>query len=942
MASRRARISLGLLGLLGVAALGVWQFGPTLLEDTVRERVLAELDERGIDASIGDLALSTRDATLRDVCVMHLPPHEAHEFVCFETIAVTFNRDGLLSTDVEPTSLSAHDGRIDLSSERGSLVELVARYREFATSLGGSDRADDGSGAATRPSDRVTPTLMPVHVENVAVDLSGQGLMLAGVDVRSVDLGGEREDVDITLALRDPGVPRFLRASLPETWRVRVTPHDELPAIDIEPSTPVSVALPGPLAGARLAVGGVAFQPPYTFEARNVALTDERERIDASFEHAALELRELTTSLPELYFTSLTVDGLRADLAVDGELRPTILGASPDPADDAEGASDDADAEPTDAEPTDAGPWDERVWWEKIPQRIDVRGADLSVHRASNPDARIAVSELDASYALRIFHFQLDVTVDAKLLGRDEPLGRAHVELRWNWDRGRMRLDTALQVDDLPELERFVRGDEPWMSSGAMHLNARVREADSGPGLWFSGDTAVTDLEVTLPVSADGDSVLPGPLRIGRFAWSWVAERSDDDNGVRALRFSRGDGELEGARFVFLPQLDNFRWDRSPILTGGRLRTEIPVQPIAILWDAIPDAVLGPLADAEMSGEWGLENEFAFSFEPDEDDPDGRRRLRIEAPDVHIVHDEHLELISLPEALDVRRMLDAFSFVWEGPEGTDPRPFDVPPPVPPRAPGADPEPGETGFLDGAPERREQAPGGLHDLDDPRWARMREISPWLETVHLYREDGSFFRNRGFNWYQVRRVVEEMWWERRAGRGASTVSMQLVKNVFLSHERTLPRKLQEMFLTYWMTRLVDKDRILEIYFNIIEWGPGVHGVIEAADYYFGALPGELSLAEAAWLSAIVPAPVTRSRQRDAGEPPAYMQRRIHDIIDGLRGRDLISDAEQLKGHAQQVLFVTHAGWAEAWPERALRRFGTALEPSAGAERTTAAGP
>lgn len=927
MPSRRARISLGLLGAAALGGLAVWQLGPGLLEDTVRDRALAELHARGIDATIGDLDLTATTAILRDVCVMHLPPAQDSQLACVDLVRVGYTRDGLLSTDVEPTSIDVEGGFVDLSAEHGSIDELVARYRDFATSLTGDDEEGSGEGSGDHRGGPRGPGL-PVHVGGIDVRLTGQPIPLDGVTVASVDLGGEREDVTIVLDPRGERLPPFLDAQLPDTWSIVVTPADDLPAVSITPSSAVDIALPAPLDGARLRVGGLAFTPPYTFRAEQVALSDPRGRLDVSFDRASVELRQLATSLDDLFLASMAVDGLRLEAALTDDLRPVLLASDAPTADEEPG-----ETEPTAAdEPTRAatgGLWDDRVWWEKIPQHIDIRGAEIGVHRASDPTQRIGLTGLDLTYALRVFHFQLDVMLDGALRGADGDIGNAHVELRWNWDRGRMFLDTDLQVDDLPAIERFVRGTDPWLTSGALQLNARFREAERGPGLSFSGTSALTDLSLTLPADAAGRRLLDAPLAFGRFAYTWAATRDRDEDNVLKLTFTQGDGELDGARFVFLPVLYDFWWDRNPFTTGGRIRTEVPVQPIGTLWAAIPDALLGSLVDAQMSGEWGFENEFAFAFEPDEDDPDGRRHLRIEAPDVHIVHDANLDLVSLPDPLDVRRMLDAFSFVWQGPEGTEPRTFQVPAPGPPgvERPSDDDagDAGETGAL-----------------DDPQWARLDEISPWLATVHLYREDGSFFRNHGFNWYQVRRVAEEMWWERQTGRGASTVSMQLVKNVFLTHERTLSRKVQEMFLTWWMTRLVEKERILEIYFNVIEWGPGINGIVEAADHYFGALPSELTLAESAWLSAIVPAPITRSQQRLAGTPPEYMQRRVHEIIDGLRSRDLITDADQLKGHAQQVLFVTHEAWAEAWPDRAARRFGTAFDALPAMEQTTAGGP
>jgi membrane peptidoglycan carboxypeptidase len=90
------------------------------------------------------------------------------------------------------------------------------------------------------------------------------------------------------------------------------------------------------------------------------------------------------------------------------------------------------------------------------------------------------------------------------------------------------------------------------------------------------------------------------------------------------------------------------------------------------------------------------------------------------------------------------------------------------------------------------------------------------------------------------------------------GASTISMQLVKNLLLHREKTLARKLQEVLLTWYMERAMDKRDILELYLNVIEYGPAVYGIRNAAQHYFGRMPSELSPAEGAFLATILPSP------------------------------------------------------------------------------------
>ncbi|OYQ35124.1 glycosyl transferase [Flavobacterium cyanobacteriorum] len=146
------------------------------------------------------------------------------------------------------------------------------------------------------------------------------------------------------------------------------------------------------------------------------------------------------------------------------------------------------------------------------------------------------------------------------------------------------------------------------------------------------------------------------------------------------------------------------------------------------------------------------------------------------------------------------------------------------------------------------------------FSNPFYTPLNEISPYLRKALLTSEDPSFFRHRGFITEAFRQSIIKNIKTRKFARGASTISMQLVKNVFLTREKTLSRKLEEILLVYILenNRIVSKERMLEVYFNIIEWGPNVYGVGEAARYYFQKHPGELSLDESIYLASIVPRP------------------------------------------------------------------------------------
>lgn len=136
----------------------------------------------------------------------------------------------------------------------------------------------------------------------------------------------------------------------------------------------------------------------------------------------------------------------------------------------------------------------------------------------------------------------------------------------------------------------------------------------------------------------------------------------------------------------------------------------------------------------------------------------------------------------------------------------------------------------------------------------------QISPYLKKCVLTTEDPSFFYHRGFIDEAFRQSIIKNIRKRKFARGASTISMQLVKNVFLTREKTLSRKLEEILLVYILenNHLCSKERMFEVYLNIIEWGPDVYGIGEAAQFYFQKRPMDLTLSESLFLATIIPRP------------------------------------------------------------------------------------
>lgn len=155
---------------------------------------------------------------------------------------------------------------------------------------------------------------------------------------------------------------------------------------------------------------------------------------------------------------------------------------------------------------------------------------------------------------------------------------------------------------------------------------------------------------------------------------------------------------------------------------------------------------------------------------------------------------------------------------------------------------------------------------------PVWAPMRQISPQLALAVLVAEDIEFFQHHGFSLAEMRIALEQAREGRRV-RGASTITQQLAKNLWLTSDRTLGRKVREAILATDLERFLTKQRILELYLNAVPFGPGVYGAEAAARHYFGKSALFLTEGESAQLAAGLPRP---SRWYPGVEAPEYRER------------------------------------------------------------------
>ncbi len=168
--------------------------------------------------------------------------------------------------------------------------------------------------------------------------------------------------------------------------------------------------------------------------------------------------------------------------------------------------------------------------------------------------------------------------------------------------------------------------------------------------------------------------------------------------------------------------------------------------------------------------------------------------------------------------------------------------------------------------------------------DPRaklahqWVGYERISTPLKRAVVAAEDAKFVGHEGFDWQAISKAMEKNEKKGRVVSGASTISQQLAKNLFLSGERSWLRKGQEAVITWMLEATLSKRRILELYLNFAEWGEGVFGAEAAARYHFGVNASALSASQAAFLAAILPSP----RRYAPGRITPYVAGRLETIL------------------------------------------------------------
>jgi Transglycosylase len=344
-------------------------------------------------------------------------------------------------------------------------------------------------------------------------------------------------------------------------------------------------------------------------------------------------------------------------------------------------------------------------------------------------------------------------------------------------------------------------------------------------------------------------------------------------SGIRLAFRGRGSSALDGSKLVLEDSevsVGEVRVEGSGSLTRSEraLQTHwsggVPLASCQAFLDSTPRGLLPLLSGLRMSGTFAVQAQLDFDSEhPSE------TRVRL-----NVANDCHIDQV--PPELSPRR----FASYWRREvKGPDKQPMEV----------------------------ESGPGS------PDWVPYEAISPFMETAVVVCEDGHFPYHHGFDFEAIQNSIRDNLNKGRFARGASTVSMQLAKNLYLGKEKTFGRKLQEAVLTQLLEQELSKRELIELYLNVIEYGPGIYGIGPAARYYFAKRPSDLSLGQALYIASILPNPEHQHFDPD-GKVSVGWTRYLQRLMHIAKKIDRITLDQLDQGLTEQVAFrVADSGGA-----------------------------
>jgi monofunctional biosynthetic peptidoglycan transglycosylase len=209
--------------------------------------------------------------------------------------------------------------------------------------------------------------------------------------------------------------------------------------------------------------------------------------------------------------------------------------------------------------------------------------------------------------------------------------------------------------------------------------------------------------------------------------------------------------------------------------------------------------------------------------------------------------------------------------------------------------------------------------------DPNYVKIEQVSSAAKNAVLVSEDSAFYDHHGIDWFELQQSAEKNWKKNEFARGGSTITQQLAKNVYLSSEKSILRKVREVIITVQLEKSLTKNEILEKYLNVVEFGPNLYGIGKASRFYFGKTPSALTAAEGAFLAFLLPNPKDYSVSYRNKKLSRYAHSQMRIIVDRLHRFKKIGADE----HQAAVYQVNH--FYGSLSEFAKDRIDESIEPS-----------
>lgn len=407
------------------------------------------------------------------------------------------------------------------------------------------------------------------------------------------------------------------------------------------------------------------------------------------------------------------------------------------------------------------------------------------------------------------------------------------------------------------EIVADVQGGPIWLST------LGVREGDLG--LFDVGRTSIVS-RARVVLSADGQTLgVDGEGRLKNLSLRSAALADEPIAGLDLAWRAKGQAKLDGSRLVAedaeidlgaMRLIARGEYEHTAASHRVRGSFEVPLTPCQSLLDSVPKGIVAKLHGMRLAGSFGIKGKIRF---------DTANLDRTFSLDWDLSNT--CRVVEMPRELSVDQFKRAFRRLVYGPGGQR-------------------------------VEIESGPG------TPEWVPYEDISPFMEVAVLTTEDSGFHRHHGFDHEAIKNSIRENLRKMRFVRGASTVSMQLAKNLYLERTKSVARKLQETLLTMYLEQELTKEQIMELYLNVVEFGPLVYGIGAAARHYFNTTPAQLSLGQALYIASILPNPNVQHFSKTGEVTPGWSEY-LRKLMQIAHKRRRISDEELERGLQETVV-------------------------------------